>query len=75
MKEGNYFSTILFALILLVLSNVLASSPEGISLIKISTGYLLDFTIPEYHVNSIYVEGEEYLQLNIKDIKPSGAPD
>jgi hypothetical protein len=51
--------------ILLSQNFLFASSPEGITLNKTSSGYLLNFTLPQYQMNFIYAKGDEYTKLII----------
>jgi hypothetical protein len=43
----------------------LAYTPEGINLTTTSDGYNVDFQIPQYTLNTIIAEDEEYLNLSI----------
>ncbi len=53
--------------VLFITSYSAASVPEGIQLIKTSSGYVIDFTLPAYQTTSIFAEGEEYLNLTIQN--------
>jgi hypothetical protein len=61
--------TILFVLFLLAFSQLSFAKyiPEGLTITKEGTSYKVSFELPEYQLNSVYAEGEQYLNLEIKD--------
>ena len=66
MKYFYFLFSTLFSFILFV-NITFAITPEGIDLKKSSTGYQLEFSLPDYQLNSVYAEGEEYFKLTIPD--------
>lgn len=67
MKHLHCFFSIFIILFLLISGLSLAAVPDGISLTKTPQGYHIDFTLPTFHFESVTAEGEEYLQILIKD--------
>ncbi len=55
-----YFISIIF---LLINSSFASGEPEGITLTKTSTGYNVDFVLPQYEMTTTLAEGEEYINL------------
>ena len=64
MKKCYFISIIIFPIILLLINSSFAyGEPEGITLIKTSTGYKVDFILPQYEMVTTIAEGEEYINL------------
>jgi hypothetical protein len=64
MKKCYFISIIIFPIILLLINSSFAyGEPEGIALTKTSTGYKVDFILPQYEMVTTIAEGEEYINL------------
>ncbi|MEJ2105213.1 MAG: C25 family cysteine peptidase, partial [Ignavibacteriaceae bacterium] len=59
------FST--FFSFLILVNFALAKTPDGIDLKKTSNGYQLEFSLPDYQLNSVNAEGEEYFRITVPD--------
>ncbi len=49
------------------ITNALAYTPEGISLIKNPNGYTINFVLPQYQLNTIMINNENYYTIDIPD--------
>ncbi len=65
MRKFYRFFLITLPICLISFIYTFASIPEGIIINKNSAGYQLSFNLPSYEMNSVYAEGEEYLNLYI----------
>jgi hypothetical protein len=65
MKKAHYFFALLFTALFFSNTKIIAFEPEGINLTKTSNGYLVEFVLPSYEMNSTFAEGEEYIQLTV----------
>jgi len=63
-------------LILAIVSFNLYSSdlPKGITITKEGTSYKVNFNLPQYQLNNIYAEGNNYTQLYIEDYGLAAVP-
>jgi hypothetical protein len=66
MKKCYFISIIFFSVIFLLINSSFASGePEGITLTKTSTGYNVDFVLPQYEMMTTTAQGEEYINLSM----------
>ena len=65
MKKIHRLFVFIFSICFINVS--LAFVPEGITLVKNSNGYIIDFVLPSYQLNTITVNGENYNTINIPD--------
>jgi hypothetical protein len=62
----HYFSFVFAVLISITfISTSIFAQPEGISVVKTSNGYSVDFSLQQYDFSSITKEGNDYFELNI----------
>lgn len=65
MKKGSILTTLLITSLFLFSNLTYSIEQEGVQLIKNAEGYLVNFTLPQYEMNSIFAEGEEYINLTV----------
>jgi len=65
MNRNIFYSPIFYLLIFFAFNNLSAKSPEGINLTKTSSGYKINFSLPDYQLKSVFAEGEEYFNIVI----------
>ena len=65
MKRNIFYSPIFYLLFFFAFNNLSAKSPDGINLIKTSSGYKINFSLPDYQLKSVFAEGDEYINLVI----------
>ena len=62
----HYFSLVFAVLVsFTIISTTLFAQPEGISVVKTSNGYSVDFSLLQYNFSSITKEGSDYTEINI----------
>ena len=62
----HYFNFVFAVLISLTfISTNLFAQPEGISVVKSTNGYTVNFSLQQYELSSISKEGNDYVELNI----------
>jgi hypothetical protein len=65
MKRNIFYSPVFYLLIFFGFNNLFALTPDGIQLSKTSSGYKISFSLPDYQLNSVFAEGDEYINLSI----------
>ncbi|MBT8381192.1 MAG: hypothetical protein KJO59_02405, partial [Ignavibacteria bacterium] len=64
MKKCYFISIIIFSISFFLINSSFAyGEPEGITLTKTSTGYKVDFVLPQYEMINTVAGGEEYINL------------
>ena len=63
MKKIHRLFVFIFSICFINVS--LAFVPEGISLVKNSNGYIINFNLPSYQLNQVTVNGENYSTIDI----------
>ena len=65
MKKFCTFFTLVSLTFFISVIAAFASEPEGIHLTKSSSGYLLEFSLPQYELTPVYTSTERFLQLSV----------
>ena len=61
----KFYVPFVLLLSIFFISNTLASAPDGISLVKNSDGYSINFVLPPYQLTTITVNNENYYNIDI----------
>ncbi len=75
MKKLYTLFVLLFSVILI--TDSLAYTPEGISLVKNSDGYTINYVLPPYQFNTVKVNNENYYAIKVSDygvVNEAGLP-
>ena len=64
----SFFFIVMFSFSLMI--STLFAQPEGISVVKTSNGYTVNFSLQQYKFSSISKEGNEYVELNVPGYGP-----
>jgi hypothetical protein len=51
-----------------------ANEPEGVTVTKVSDGYIVNFRLPDFNQNIVTAEGEEYIDLSINSYGTTSEP-
>ncbi len=63
----KFYSLFVLTFSIFFISTTAAYTPDGISLVKNSNGYTINFVLPSYQLNTVTVNNENYYTIDIPD--------